>query len=190
MSGGDTITARFMRGEFFDFKPEFKLFLAANHKPTIRGTDLAIWRRIRLIPFAVTFTEDKQDKQLPQKLRAELPGILAWAVRGCLGWQVYGGLGAPAAVKEATAAYRAESDLLAAFLADCTEEDPKAEVQASKIFETYKAWCEQNGERPQTGTMFGRRLTEKGFDKYKDRKNVTYYVGLRLIEGESAPSRA
>lgn len=181
MTGGDTMTARFMRGEFFDFKPEFKLFLAANHKPTIRGTDLAIWRRIRLIPFDVTFPEDKQDKQLAQKLRGELPGILAWAVRGCQGWQVLGGLGTPAAVKTATEQYRSESDALAAFLEEYTVTEDNTETQAKPIFEAYKSWCEANGEKWEKQTMFGRRMKER-FDSRVDKSTrLTFYLGLRLV---------
>lgn len=191
MSGGDTMTARFMRAEFFDFKPEFKLFLAANHKPVIRGTDIAIWRRIRLIPFLVTFSEDKQDRQLFKKLRAELPGILAWAVRGCQGWQVRGGLGTPAAVKAATAEYKSESDTLAAFLDECTVTDPNAETQAKPMYEAYKAWCEEGGEYYEKQTMFGRRIKER-FDWRIDKSSrLTFYLGLRLekpTEPEKAPA--
>jgi len=83
-TGGDTITARFLYREYFEFSPQFKLFLVANHKPVIIGTDEAIWRRIRLIPFTVTIPPEERDKQLLEKLQRELPGILAWAVRGCL----------------------------------------------------------------------------------------------------------
>ena len=189
MTGTDTITARFLRQEYFDFRPEFKLFLAANHKPTIRGTDLAIWRRIRLIPFAVTFPEDRQDKQLAKKLLAEIPGILSWAVQGCLAWQAMGGLGTPAAVRAATEEYRAESDTLAAFLSDCTIEDPQGQAQAGPLYTAYKSWADENGEKPMNGTLFGRRLTERGLDKFRDRKSVTYYLGFRLIEAQSAGSR-
>ena len=84
LTGGDTITARFLFKEFFDFKPQFKIWLAANHKPNISGSDHGIWRRIRLVPFTVTIPEQERDPRLTQKLAEELPGILAWAVRGCL----------------------------------------------------------------------------------------------------------
>ncbi|HLI51013.1 MAG TPA: phage/plasmid primase, P4 family, partial [Thermomicrobiaceae bacterium] len=97
LTGGDRVTARFMRAEWFEFSPTFKLWLATNHKPVIRGTDHAIWRRIRLIPFTVTIAEADQDKELPAKLRAEMPGILRWAIDGCLSWQ-RDGLGVPEAV--------------------------------------------------------------------------------------------
>src|SRR5262249_54371075 len=120
MTGGDTMTARFLYGEFFEFLPEFKIFLAVNHKPLIRNTDHAIWRRIRLVPFTVTIPEAERDKDLPAKLRRELSGILAWAVQGCLDWQ-RAGLGMPEAVKAATAEYRAEMDVLDQFLAERCE---------------------------------------------------------------------
>jgi putative DNA primase/helicase len=83
MTGGDRIVARFLHREFFEFKPEFKVWLATNHRPQIRGDDLAIWRRIRLISFAVTIPEEERDKELLAKLTGELPGVLAWALRGC-----------------------------------------------------------------------------------------------------------
>jgi putative DNA primase/helicase len=187
LTGGDPVKARLMRQDFFQFDPQFKIFLAANHKPVIRGTDFAIWRRIKLIPFTVTIPEDDQDKALGDKLLAELPGVLAWAVRGCLDWQA-GGLREPAAVSAATAAYRAESDLLGAFLAECCEEDdPKAEVQAGPLYKAYVDWAEKNGEKPVTGTMFGRRMTERGIDKYKDRKHRVNYIGIRLAPAQPTP---
>ena len=87
LTGGDQVTARYLYNEYFEYKPTFKLFIAANHKPDIRGVDHGIWRRIHLIPFNVTIASDDIDRDLPSKLRAELPGILAWAVRGCRQWQ-------------------------------------------------------------------------------------------------------
>ncbi|MCZ6625864.1 MAG: phage/plasmid primase, P4 family, partial [Deltaproteobacteria bacterium] len=94
ITGGDPIKGRFMNKDFFEFMPTHKIFMAVNHKPVIRGTDSAIWRRIRLVPFTVTFPEDEQDKKLPEKLKAELPGIFNWTVQGCLAWQREG-LGIP-----------------------------------------------------------------------------------------------
>src|SRR5262249_22300760 len=110
LTGGDRIRARRMKENFWEFAPSHKLVLCTNHKPRIRGNDHAIWRRVRLVPFTATFQEHQQDKQLAQKLRAELPGILAWMVRGCLEWQ-RDGLGLPAVVKAATEEYRSEEDM-------------------------------------------------------------------------------
>jgi P4 family phage/plasmid primase-like protien len=177
MTGGDTMTARFLYAEHFDFRPEFKLFLAANHKPVIRGTDIAIWRRIRLVPFTVTIPPEEQDLGLPARLETELDGILAWAVRGCLDWQRYG-LGIPAEVRAATEAYRAESDILASFLDERTTKAP--EVAAGQLYEAYKTWAESNGEHAMTGTMFGRRMAERGFDKYR-KGSLTFYLGLGVL---------
>jgi len=110
LTGGDTITARFLVREYFEFRPEFKLFLAVNHKPQIHGTDEAIWRRVKLVPFNVYIPPEERDKALGGKLRAELPGILNWALEGCLEWQ-RGGLREPEEVIAATADYRREQDL-------------------------------------------------------------------------------
>ena len=110
-----------MREDFWQFRATHKIILATNHRPEVRGTDHAIWRRIRLIPFNVTIPAEEQDKRLGEKLRAELPGILAWAVRGCLSWQ-RNGLALPRVVEEATQKYREDEDFLGGFLADaCTQ---------------------------------------------------------------------
>jgi len=150
-----------MRGEFFEFSPTHKLWVYGNHKPVVRGTDEGIWRRIRLIPFEVTIPGDKQDHKLPAKLRAELPGILAWAVQGCLDWQ-RDGLGTPAEVKAATEAYRAEMDVIAEFLAESCVMTPKAEATKTALYEAYQTWCESSGERSLSKIAFGRRLKERG----------------------------
>jgi putative DNA primase/helicase len=178
ITGGDAITARYMRGEWFSFEPQFKLWLSTNHLPRIRGTDHAIWRRLSLVPFAVTIPDAAQDKELPAKLAGELPGILAWAVRGCLDWQQQG-LAAPAAVSAATDGYRVEQDLLGRFLAERCEIDPRAEVQAADLWDAYCKWAEANRERTGTQTSFGRELTERGHEGAKHGGNRTRR-GLRL----------
>jgi P4 family phage/plasmid primase-like protien len=178
LTGGDRVKARFMREDFFEFKPTHKLFLAANHKPRIRGTDHGIWRRIRLIPFLVTIPENERDKDLFKKLQVELPGILAWAVRGCLAWQ-RDGLGEPAEVKAATEAYREEMDTLAGFFEDCCVLEPAAEEKAKHLYDAYVAWCVENGEHPMKQRSFGMALAERGF---RDRKSSTKaWRGLRLV---------
>jgi len=118
LTGNDTLTARFMRGEFFDFRPSHKLWVYGNQQPEIRGTDAAIWDRVCLIPFEVEIPESERDPQMPEKLARELPGILAWAVRGCLYWQM-DGLKRPDLVKQATGAYRTEQDMIGQFIEDC-----------------------------------------------------------------------
>jgi len=195
MTGGDTVVARFMRAEWFEFKPEFKLFLATNHKPVIRGTDKAIWRRIRLIPFTVTIPDAEQDKALPDKLKAELPGILNWCVQGCLDWQSEG-LGAPEEVKAATAEYRREMDVLAVFLTECCISPPRGgdiqdsptplKTRASELYNAYVKWCEENNEYKMSGTTFGRRLTERGFEK-KRQDYGWEYQGIGVLSNQNVP---
>jgi putative DNA primase/helicase len=167
LTGQDTISARFMRAEWFDFKPTHKLWLSTNHKPEIRGTDNAIWRRIRLIPWSVIVPPVERDRKLPEKLKAELAGILAWAVDGCLKWRREG-LREPEEVRRATRAYRAEMDVLAAFLADCCEKGEGETAYAGELWKVWQRWCEETGERPESQKKFGGRLSERGFLNHRD----------------------
>jgi putative DNA primase/helicase len=163
MTGGDMMAARFLHEEFFEFRPAFKLWLATNEKPDVRGTDLAIWRRIRLIPFTVTIPEAERDLQIEEKFRAELPGILAWAVEGCRLWQVQG-LGVPAAVKQATEDYRREMDLLADFLAESCVEGDGYQVTVAALYAAYSAWCKQSNVKDVLSKRrLGTSLKQRGF---------------------------
>ncbi len=180
LTGGDTVRARFLYQEGFEFRPAFKLWLACNHRPDIRGTDHAIWRRIRLIPFTVTIPPDEQDKDLEGKLTAELSGILNWALAGLRDWRI-NGLGNAAAVTAATAAYRDEQDVLAAFLGDACVVQPAAEAAAADLFRAYQAWCDAAGEKPGSQTTFGRRLAERGFRREK-RSGRIWWCGLGLLD--------
>ena len=184
MTGGDPITARFLYGEFFDYLPAYKVWLAVNHKPIIKGTDEGIWRRIRLIPFEASFKENP-DPYIEEKLKTELEGILRWAVEGCLKWQKER-LGMVEKVKTATEEYQQESDVIAQFLADCTVENESAKVKASDLYKAYKAWCEENGEDPISGNAFGRRMTEKGYEKEKG--IYYYYKGIGFLAAENTKS--
>ena len=161
------ISARRMRENFWTFEPTHKIALATNHKPQVRGQDYAIWRRLRLIPFTVCFLEDKQDKTLGEKLRAEAPGILTWLVEGCKLWQQHG-LQDPPEVLEATGQYRSEQDTLGAFLLDRCLQGPTYQAKASVLYAAYKDWCEQSGERSVSNRKFCAALREKGFEQYKN----------------------
>ena len=183
LTGGDTITARFLYSEDFEFQPQFKLWLAANHKPVIRGTDYAIWRRLRLIPFEVTIAPEQRDEALPRKLRAELPGILAWAVRGCQSW-LEQGLNPPDRVALATADYRLESDVLARFIAERCEVGPGFQSRGGELYTAYKRWAEENGEFVLSNTKFGTELSDRGFEKVRSEMG-NMRRGLR-IDGEEA----
>lgn len=189
LTGQDTITARFMKAEWFDFAPTHKLWLSTNHKPEIRGTDAAIWRRIRLVPWAVTIPPAEQDKKLPIALRHELAGILAWVVRGCLQWRREG-LQAPDEVRKATGEYRAEMDVLAGFLVECCELDTGHWEYAKDLYECYKRWCDENGERPEPQRKFGGRLGERGFQRDRGgSRGAGIWRGVRLTEGEKEALR-
>ncbi len=181
LTGGDTITARFMRQEFFQFRGTFKIFLAANHKPGIRGTDDAIWRRIKLIPFNVQIPEANQDPELPDKLKTEAAGILNWMVAGCRQWQKHG-LGEPAEVTDATAVYRDEMDYLGPFLQDCCIEDPTEECPAGDLYRIYRQYCEHNKEKAVSQTRFGLLLSERTGAKkgLSGHQRTRVYQGLTL----------
>jgi len=168
-----------MRQDFFQFDPTHKLWLVANHKPIVKGTDYAIWRRILLIPFDVTISEEEKDPYLPEKLKAETAGILAWAVRGCLEWQRMKGLGIPNTVRDATEVYKMESDTFSLFLEECTVNVEDAKTKASTLYTTYLTWCEKNGERPMNSTQFGRKLGTRGFDKVRTTVGI-FYLGVGL----------
>jgi len=177
LTGGEKIRGRFMRQDFFEFWPTHHVVLVANHKPVIRGTDHAIWRRIRLVPFTTTIPEEEQEKDLPQRLKAELPGILRWAVDGCLLWQEEG-LGEPEEVRLATEVYREEQDVLGAFLEECCYKRPDAYVKFATLYGVYEAWCDQANETPQKRREFGFRLAERGYPPGKGAKTVAIREGL------------
>ncbi len=179
LTGGEKVKARYLHKDFFEFDPTHKVFLVANHKPEVLGTDFAIWRRVKLIPFDVTIPEEEQDPRLPEKLQAELPGILAWAVRGCLDWQ-RDGLAEPEEVKAATEAYRAEMDVLADFINErCVVRDGVWCIFAD-LYESYEVWCEESGETPEKKRKFGARLKERGFLPANGTKNVAIRKGIAL----------
>ncbi|WP_343618681.1 phage/plasmid primase, P4 family [Ralstonia sp.] len=191
LTGGDLIRARHMRQDYFEFTPTHKLWLATNHRPTIKGTDHAIWRRILLVPFCQTFHEHGsgktpiKDLSLKDKLCGELPGILAWAVRGCLAWQK-DGLTPPAAVLQATEGYQGEMDVIASFIAErCVTEDGDAIETSKRLYEAYVDWCKENGETPEIRRKFGQRITEKGFQRYTS--NGVRYRGIKLATEGTEP---
>jgi putative DNA primase/helicase len=133
----------------------------------------------------VTIPEEERDPTLPEKLKTELPGILAWVVRGCLAWQREG-LKPPAEVTHATEAYRAEMDVLAAFMADCCVVHENARAKASELYQTYVQWCEDNGEQAENQRSFGMRLSERGFERYRGgREGGHLWRGIGLLHEES-----
>ena len=182
LTGGDRLVARFLHREFFEFDPTHKLWMYGNHKPIVRGTDNGIWRRIRLIPFTVSIPPAEQDTKLREKLRDELPGVLAWAVQGCLRWQEEG-LQPPLEVAAATDSYRSEMDVLQAFIQDRCILGEAYRTRASDLYKSYTEWCKENGENPISGTRFSFVMRERGFDR--ERSSSTghmIYIGIGLKE--------
>jgi putative DNA primase/helicase len=181
LTGGDPIRARRMRCDYFEFWPTHHLWLAGNHLPAIRGTDLGIWRRIALVPFEVTFEGERQDPDLPAKLDAEAQGILAWAVEGCLEWR-QDGLEVPTIVKAATARYRTSQDHLGRFLEECCIVEDDAYVAARAMRDAYEAWCQAQGERPWSAKAVGQELTDRGFDTTQiGHRRTRSWLGIGLL---------
>jgi putative DNA primase/helicase len=180
LTGADPIECRRMREDFWTFAPTHKLFLAGNHKPSVRGDDEGIWRRIRLVPWLVTIPEAERDTELPEKLRAELPGILAWAVRGCLAWQK-DGLATPQAVIDASAEYRKESDLLGQFFGASVVFEPEGRIGKKELRELYSTWCTEVGTEPLGAKRFAGRLREKGVREAAIRQGAKVVHGWRGV---------
>ncbi|MBM9514716.1 DNA primase family protein [Desulfogranum marinum] len=178
MTGGDVITARYLHKEFFEFRPQFKIIMATNHKPNIKGKDFGMWRRVRLVPFEVTIPPHEQDRDLEEKLNAELPGILAWAVRGCLDWKK-NGLGLPKVIADATNEYRQEMDVVGRFIEDCCTVGNGEKVSSQILFTLYTDWCRQQGESLKTKVAFGKELKEKEFTPYRT-STERGWVGIGL----------
>ena len=167
MTGGDKLVTRFLYGEFFEYVPQFKVFLAVNHKPMIRDTTKSIWRRIKLMPFTNTFTEQERDKHFASKIMAsEMPGILAWAVQGCLLWQQEGII-EPDVVAAANRDYNEEMDSFSHFFDECCVVRDGARVTNKMLRAKYKEWCVDNGEHELSQRPFSQKLLERGFEKKK-----------------------
>jgi putative DNA primase/helicase len=188
LTGGDLIAARFMRQDFFEYRPQFKLLIAGNHQPSLRSVDEAIRRRFHMIPFAVTIPADERDLQLVEKLKVEWAGILAWLIEGCLQWQRHG-LQPPRAVLGATTAYLEAEDGLAAWIDERCERDPSAWGQSTALFASWKAWAEPAGENPGTKKRFAQSLVNRGFARHKKNHGQGFY-GLRIVpENDAQPDR-
>jgi putative DNA primase/helicase len=164
LTGNDMITARYLYGEYFDFRPTLKLWLSTNHRPKVGGTDEGIWRRIKLIPYTVTIPEEERDKHLGDKLKAEASGILNWCVAGGVRWTIRG-LVEPSSVRSSTAEYRDEQDGIAHFIDEKLTRESNAEVRASELIEAYANHCAENGESRLPSRALSDGLIERGFTK-------------------------
>jgi len=180
LTGGDTIAARFIRQDFFTFRPTFKLCIVGNHKPSLRIVDEAMRRRFHLIPFNVTIPPAERDPMLAEKLKAEWPGILAWAVKGCLEWRKIG-LNPPKIVRDTTDDYLAGEDSFAAWLEERTLPAPKWAFESSAdLFESWKTWAEKAGEEVGSRKRFADMLQSRGYTP-KRTSNKRGFEGICLL---------
>ena len=174
------ICARFMRQDFFDFVPQFKIMIMGNHKPSVRSVDEAIKRRLNLLPFTVTIPKHERDPDLVEKLKPEWPGILYWMIAGFVEWRKLGGLVAPAAVVDATNSYLEAEDAIMAWMSDWCERDNNAWESSTALFAAWKAWAERNGEYVGTIRRFAQALERHGIVFLRKNK-ARGYLGLRVI---------
>jgi len=169
LTGGESIPVRYLYAEEFNLKPMFKIWLSTNERPRIRGTDLGIWRRVRLIPFLYTFKEDERDKDFLERcILPELPGILNWAVKGCLKWQKEG-INIPGKSLAETEDYRDEMDVVQRFLDETCIIGDIYTIKVGDLYQRFCTWCSKSGDRPGTSIKFGKKLKGKGYVQYKDK---------------------
>jgi putative DNA primase/helicase len=187
LTGGDKISARFMRQDFFEYTPQFKLGISGNHKPGLRSVDEAIKRRMNLIPFLVTIPEEERDVELRTKLKAEWPGILAWMIKGCAFWQTIG-LVPPKVVVVATNAYLSEEDAFKIWMEEYCDIDRGAWTPVTQLFYSFQYWAETNKEHVGTSKKFSQKLETMGFERMKQ-NGKRGFLGIRL-KAEPGPIRA
>ncbi|MGO1069751.1 phage/plasmid primase, P4 family [Lysobacter sp. CA199] len=179
ITGGDTVSARFMRQDFFEYTPQFKLVVAGNHKPAIRNADEAMKRRLHLVPFTITIPPERRDRRLTEKLLAERDGIMAWAVEGCLQWQQTG-LRAPQCVVDATEEYFEGEDALGHWIEERCFVHEQSKALVADLFADWRDWAEANGEFVGSIKRFSDLLTTRQFTKHKGGKGARYFIGMSL----------
>jgi putative DNA primase/helicase len=183
-TGGDRMRGCFKYQNSFEFVPAFKLWLALNHKPLVRGTDEGLWRRMRLVPFSVTIPAEERDHTLRARLVAELPGILAWAVRGAFEWYHFG-LQEPDAIREATLEYKGDQDTFAEWIDECLSKDERSSTSGSEIYKSFTSWCERQGIKPMANNKLAIMLKDRGFRNKKNRAGRFFWLGIGLVtEGD------
>lgn len=181
LTGGDRIRARRMREDFWEFQPTHKIWLAANHKLTIRGNDHGFWRRIKMIPFNVVIPKSEQDIHLNEKLKDEMSGILNWALIGLTEWRAEG-LIEPNEVTNATSGYRQEMDVIGVFLDERCILDENNRAGSAELYKVYAGWCESSGEHPCNQRRFAEQLSERGFESIRGGQGKRYRMGIGLLD--------
>jgi putative DNA primase/helicase len=180
LTGGDRITARFMRQDFFDFVPTFKLWIHGNHKPRLNNVDEAMRRRMLLLPFTVQIPEPERDLDLADKLKAEWPAILRWMIDGCLEWQEVG-LAPPKCVTDATEEYFEDQDLFKQWLEDCTQDGgPFAFTKVSALFSSWKQWCDSRNLQVGSANSLSDALLDRGYIRKKGAKGARGFKAITL----------
>ena len=183
LTGGDTVTARYMGKDWCTFGPTHTLLLLSNFKPGADARDGGLWRRLQIVPFSVVIPEEQQDQTLAERIKAdEARGVLRWIVEGARDYLAEG-LHPPAKVVEQTAVYRTASDSFAEFLADCTVTGPAYTVRAGQLIKSHRAWCQLHGLEPMRGNEVADELQARGFRRRKTMHGATYH-GLQLSVGE------
>jgi len=185
LCGGDRLTARYMRQDFFDFAPTHTLVMLSNYRPQADSTDAALWRRVQLVPFDVVIPPEKQDRELAEKIKsAESAGLLRWIVDGAVQWQKQG-LNPPDVVREQTAAYRAAEDVIGQFLEERCVRLKAASVRAAALYSTFKSWCSDTGANVVRMNDFSAELQARGFERKRDSRGAAYHgIGLHALEDE------
>ena len=178
ITGNDQMTARFLYGEFFNFTPTFKIWMATNHKPIIKGTDHGIWRRIKLIPFTTRIPAEKQDKRLEEKLKTEASGILNWLLEGTARW-FKEGLVVPEDITNATDEYRGEMDVIGNFLKERCIMKEGISIRIRELFKAYQDWCDESKEHCVTERSFSMRLKDLGYEQCRT-SEARFWAGLGL----------
>lgn len=181
ITGGDRLTARFLYGNLFTFQATSKLWMYGNHKPVVKGADKGIWRRILLIPFDAEITAEKRDNELPQKLKKELPGILAWAVKGCLEW-IEEGLSVPERILAATKEYREEQDLIGHFLQEHCTVLKGARCGKQDLYDSYIKYMEDEGVHPLSQPKFRQRILKVPGVTEDRTKKARFWDGLTISQ--------
>jgi len=185
LTGGDKLTARHMRQDFFVFEPTHTLVMLSNYKPEADANDAALWRRVQLVPFDVVIPDEKQDRELADKIKAsEAPGVLRWIVEGALQWQRQG-LNPPETVKRQTADYRAAEDVVGQFIEERCVKLPSAKASGGNLYAAFKKFCEDEGVKAVRGNDFSAEIQARGFRKVKTNRGVVYHgIGLHSAEDE------
>lgn len=199
LTGGDIVPVRYLYGEEFPLVPQFKLWIGTNEKPKVKGTNLGIWRRVRLIPFLYTFKDEEKDPDFFEKfIEPELPAILNWAVEGCLKWQNEG-IEVPHKVMMAVEEYQTEMDSIGRFIEECCIVGEDYKSKSSTLFNEYVKWCSENREHELTNVKFAQKLKEKGYIKTRFTNGIHYtgigisdnsYTGYQEVDNKVFPFQA